>query len=86
MIQRDFDVALATIPTGYGEGYYSGRRYGTTVKRSDDGRRTSLFAEELAGTDKISFNLFKLGPGRLLLKPCEMPESKVIDFVLGYLS
>lgn len=84
MIQKNFETALAAIPSGYGEGHYSGKRYGTTVKRSDDGRRISLFAEELAGTDRISFNLYQLGPGRFSLKPCEMPEAKVIDFVLGY--
>jgi len=84
LIQKDFEIALAAIPTGYGEGHFSGKRYGTTVRRSGDGRRVSLFAEALAGTDKISFNLFQLGPGRVTLKPCEMPEANVIDFVLGY--
>jgi hypothetical protein len=84
LTDSDFDTALAAIPTGYGEGRYAGKRYGVTVKRSGDGRRISLFAEELAGTDKISFNLYRLGPDRSSLKPCEMPAAKVIAFVLGY--
>jgi hypothetical protein len=84
LIERDFETALAAIPVGYSEGHYSGKRYGTSVKRSNDGRRVSLFAEELAGTDRISFNFFQLGPGRFALKPCEMSEAKVVDFVRGF--
>jgi len=80
----DFDDALAAIPDGYSEGDYGGRRYGVTVKRSDDGRRSSLFARELAGTDIVSFNLYRLSGGRAALKPCEMPEAKVRAFVLGF--
>lgn len=84
MTQTDFDIALAAIPTGYGEGVYAGTRYGTTVRRAADGRRMTLFAEQLGGTDRISFNGYGLNAG-FVLKPCEMPAEKVIAFVLGYL-
>ncbi|WP_445945055.1 hypothetical protein [Rhizobium sp. CB3060] len=36
----------------------------------------------LAG-DIVSFNIYRLS-GRLMLKPCEMSSSKVIDFLLGF--
>ena len=42
-----------------------------------------LFAEELGGADRVSFNLYFLDGKPPLLKPCEMPQDKVVDFVLG---
>ncbi|BBB08705.1 hypothetical protein [Sphingopyxis sp. EG6] len=80
----DFEAALEAIPEGYSEGLYLGRRYGVTRQSSDDGKRNSLFARELAGTDFISFNLYRLQAGRTLLKPCEMPEAKVRAFVADF--
>lgn len=78
-----FEAALASIPDGYSEGLYMGQRYGVTVRRSADGSRSSLFARELAGTDVVSFNLYRLG-AEVSLKPCEMPAHKVEAFVLGF--
>jgi len=80
----DFEEALGALPEGYSEGIYEGRRYGVSLRRSDDGRRNSLFARELAGTDVVSFNLYRLGSGNASLKPCEMSAEKVRDFVLGF--
>src|SRR5262245_19442240 len=83
MESAGFEAALAALPEGYSEGIYGGRRYGVSLRRSDDGRRYSLFARELAGTDIVSFNLYRLGSGNASLKPCEMSAEKVRDFVLG---
>ena len=69
---------------GHHRGAFEGRRYAVTVARSADGRRHRLWAEELGGADRVSLNLFLLDGGRALLKPCEMPEAKVVGFVLGY--
>nr|WP_246451669.1 hypothetical protein [Rhizobium paranaense] len=80
---EDFEAALACHPDGYVEGNFRDRRWGSTVTRSLDGRRTWLFAEELGGRDIVSFNIYRLS-GRLTLKPCEMSSSKVIDFLLGF--
>lgn len=82
----DFETALAALPSGYSEGVYQGRRYGVSVRRSDDGRRNSLFARELAGTDIVSFNMYHLRSGNTSLKPCEMSTVKVVDFVRGFRS
>lgn len=84
MDNEDFDAAFGALPEGYSEGVYEGRRYGVSIRRSGDGRRNSLFARELAGTDIVSFNLYRLGSGNVSLKRCEMPAGKVIDVVLGF--
>jgi hypothetical protein len=84
MEDAEFDGALRRLAEGYGEGVYEGRRYGVTVRRSADGRRNSLFARELAGTDIVSFNLYRTASDRALLKPCEMSSDKVVAFVLEF--
>ena len=75
---------LAALPRGYGEGLFEGRRWGVTVKGSEDGRRWWIWGEQLGGPDRVSGNLYVLDGGRALLKPCEMPENKVRAFILGY--
>ncbi len=56
--------ALAAIPSGYGEGVYEGLRYGVTVRKSRDGKRTNLFARALAGGDVVSFKPLPTEVGR----------------------
>jgi hypothetical protein len=84
LLKRNFESALTAIPSGYGEGVYQGLRYGVTVRKSHDGKRTSLFARALPGGDVVSFNLYRLKSGEASLRPCEMPAEKVVAFVLGY--
>ncbi|MGN7294736.1 hypothetical protein [Rhizobium sp. SAFR-030] len=79
-----FEPSLDRIPAGYSEGDFDGRRWKATVKRSADGRRVWLFAEEMAGGDIVSFNFYRLSQQKTALKPCEMSTSKVMAFVLGY--
>jgi hypothetical protein len=83
-LEQNFESALAAMPSGYGEGIYQGLRYGVTVRRSRDAKRTSLFARALAGGDLVSFNLHRLRSGEGVVRPCEMPVEKVVAFVLGY--
>ena len=71
-----------SLPTGGYGGTYQGRRYRITKTQMAAGRSQKLEAEELGGNDYISFNLYRLASGQALLKPCEMPEAKVVDFVL----
>ncbi|WP_343762109.1 MULTISPECIES: hypothetical protein [Sphingomonas] len=82
----EFDAAFRRLPEGYSQGVYEGRRFGLTVRRSEDDRRNSLFARDLAGTDLVSFNLYRLSSGKTSLKPCEMSAEKVVAFVLGFRS
>ncbi|MBY5406357.1 hypothetical protein [Rhizobium leguminosarum] len=85
-VQATFEDALAKLPDGYVDGYFGNRSWGVTVKRSQDGKRTWLYGEELSGSDIVSFNLYRLAEPGLILKPCEMSCAKVIEFVLGFKS
>lgn len=79
-----FLAALDRVPVGYSEGQYDGRRWGVTLDVSADRRRNWLWGEELGGTGRVSFNLYRLAHDRPALRPCEMPVETVIAFVLGY--
>ncbi len=46
------------------------------------GRSHKLVAHERGGSDYISLNLYQTRNSGPLLRPCEMPASKVIAFVL----
>ncbi|TBF45305.1 hypothetical protein ELG87_34940 (plasmid) [Rhizobium leguminosarum] len=83
-IQATFGDALAKLPEGYVDGHFGNRPWGVTVKRSEDGKRTWLYGEELGGTDIVSFNLYHLAGSGPTLKPCEMSSAKVVEFVLGF--
>lgn len=76
---------LAELPIGYSAGFFNSTRYGATIKASPDRKRIWLFAEELGGRNRISFNLYRLRNSEYRLKPCEMPEERVINFVMGYI-
>lgn len=75
--------AFDALPEGGYGGTFQGRRYRITKAVMATGRSQKLQAEELGGNDYISFNLYRLADGAALLKPCEMPESKVVAFILG---
>ncbi|TPP05867.1 hypothetical protein [Rhizobium glycinendophyticum] len=79
-----FERALEHFADGYSQGMFDGSRWGVTVKRSPDHKRIWLYAEDLAGTDIVSFNLYRLEISGTALKPCEMSSDKVVAFVLGY--
>ena len=72
------------LPPGHRDVMFKGRRYGMTVSVSPDGKRRKLYAEERGGNDHISFNLYLMNGKAPLLKPCEMPIEKVIEFVLDF--
>lgn len=78
-----FLAAFDALPLGGYGGTYEGRRYRVNKSAYSSGRSQKLEAEELGGTDYISLNLYRLADGTALLKPCEMPEDKVVAFVLG---
>lgn len=78
-----FLTALAFLPTGYFKAEFDGASYGVTVERLAKGRQVKLYAEALGGSDHVSFNLYLPTSGKVLLKPCEMPEEKLIGFVEG---
>ena len=77
---NDLSALFARLPEGWSEVEYDGRRWGVTRTVHGDGRSESVLAEELGGVDLVSANLYRLD-GRAVLKPCEMPEAKVLDFL-----
>jgi hypothetical protein len=79
---RDFLAAFDALPFGGYGGTYEGRRYRIVKSKFSAARSQKLEAEELGGPDYVSMNLYRLATGEALLKPCEMPEEKVRDFVL----
>ena len=83
IVPAEFLASLSALPDGYVEGSANDRRYGVTLTRSPDGRRQWLYAGQLGGEDRISFNIYLLGNGPAL-RPCEMPVEKVISFVASF--
>jgi hypothetical protein len=84
MNHTEFYTKLLTLPNGAYDVHYLGKRYLLRKERLLDGKLFKIYAEELGGNDIISGNYYttiKKG----LLKPCEMSEKKVIDFVLNML-
>lgn len=73
--------AFDALPFGTFTGTSHGRRYVVVKSGFSGGASQQLVAEELGGTDYISLNLYRTRSGALL-RPCEMPEAKVIGFVL----
>ena len=58
------------------------KRYLLRKETRLEGKLIKLYAEELGGNDFISLNYYPyLQNG--LLKPCEMPQEKVIQFVMS---
>jgi hypothetical protein len=77
-----FIAAFDALPAGTFRARFEDRPYIVTKSALSKGKAQKLVAEELGGTDYISLNLYRLTSGPLL-KPCEMPDEKVIAFVLG---
>lgn len=71
---------IKNIPNGYSEGKYNSRRYGVTKAIFNNGNSFKIYGEELGGKDFISLNYY-ITKDNNLLKPCEMPEQKVVDFL-----
>ena len=75
-----FAEKLAHLPVGTFRGTAHGKDWVVTRSLVAGGKGEKLVAEALDGSDYISLNLYHLGSGDQL-KPCEMPEAKVLEFV-----
>lgn len=74
---------IQELPLGYSEVYYEQRKYGVTKSVFNQGKSYKIYAEELGGSNFISLNYY-CTKEREILKPCEMPEEKVSDFIKNY--
>tara|TARA_Y100001001_G_scaffold158789_1_gene178796 strand:+ start:110 stop:469 length:360 start_codon:yes stop_codon:yes gene_type:complete len=78
---RDLALLLERLPEDYSEVSYRGRRYAMTRRTFNRGRSLKVFARELGGNDVVSLNGYLTARG-WQLKPCEMSEHKVLDFLV----
>ena len=77
-----FHTRLLKLPNGSYDVFYNERRYLLSKETKLKGSLIKLYAKELGDNDFISLNYYSnIGEG--LLKPCEMPKEKVIDFILN---
>ncbi len=74
---------ISKIPLGVSEIWLNDKKYLVTRKDFNKGKSTKVFAQELGGKDFVSFNFYLTSQGAQL-KPCEMPEQKVLDFINLY--
>jgi len=74
---------IQSIPKGYSTAIYRQKKYGVTRTNFNKGKSIKIFAQELGGTDFISFNYYSTVTSKSL-RPCEMPSEKVIDFLLNF--
>ncbi len=81
MNETEFYVRLLALPNGANNVLYNNKRYLLRKETLIEGKLIKVYAEELGGNDIVSGNYYptmKHG----MLKPCEMSDKKVIDFVL----
>lgn len=82
MNETVFYKYLCLLPNGANDVTYKNRRYLLRKEALLDGRLIKIYAEELGGNDMVSGNYYVTVKGGML-KPCEMSDAKVIDFVLN---
>jgi peptide-methionine (S)-S-oxide reductase len=76
-----FHIKLTELKNGSYDVFYKDTRYLLSKETHLNGKLIKLYAKELGANDFVSLNYYgEIGEG--LLKPCEMPKEKVIDFVL----
>jgi len=77
-----FHTKLLELEEGSYDVFYQEKRYLLSKQTQLKGKLIKLYAKELGDNDFISLNYYtNIGDG--LLKPCEMLEEKVMDFVLN---
>jgi hypothetical protein len=81
MNNTEFHTRLQTLPNGASYVKYHDKKYLLRKETLLDGKLIKIYAEELGGNDIVSGNYYTtIKEGTL--KPCEMSDTKVIDFVL----
>ncbi len=85
MNETEFYTKLLALPNGANNVRYLGKRYLLRKETLLEGKLIKVYAEELGGNDIVSGNYYPTMKGGML-KPCEMSDKKVIDFVLHAVS
>lgn len=81
MNDTEFYTKLLALPNGAHDVRYLRKRYLLRKETLLGGKLLKVYAEELGGNDIVSGNYYPTMKGGML-KPCEMSDKKVIDFVL----
>ncbi len=76
-----FHERLLSFEDGAYDVIYDEVRYLFRKETHLNGKLIKVYAEELGNTNFISLNYYP-NTANGLLKPCEMPDEKVIDFIL----
>jgi len=81
MNETAFYTTLLSLPNGSYHVLYKEKKYLLTKATLLNGKLIKIYAERLDQIDVVSGNYYPTLKGGLL-KPCEMSDEKVIDFVL----
>ena len=81
MNKTEFYKKLLALPNGATDVSYKNKRYLLLKETLLDGKLIKIYAEKLGEHDVVSGNYYPTMKGGML-KPCEMSDAKVIDFVL----
>ncbi len=82
MNETEFYIRLLALPDGANDVLYLGKRYLLRKETLLNGKLIKIYAEELGANNIVSGNYYpSIKNG--MLKPCEMSDRKVIDFVLN---
>ena len=84
MNQTEFYTKLLALPNGANDVFYQEKRYLLQKQTLLNEKLIKIYAKELGGNDIVSGNYYSTMKGGML-KPCEMSDAKVIDFVLNAL-
>ena len=81
-LKKLFHRKVLALEDGSYDVFYYDKRYLFSKQTELNGKLIKLYAKELGDNDFISLNYYPLiGDG--LLRRCEMPEKKVMEFVLS---
>ena len=79
--KNKFHLKILSLDNGSYDVIYKEKRYLLSKETLLNGKLIKLYAKELGDNNFISLNYYPyIQDG--LLKPCEMPKEKVIEFVL----
>ena len=81
MNETEFYINLLALPDGASYIRYLDRRYLLRKETLLGGKLLKIYAEELGGNNIVSGNYYTTMKGGML-KPCEMSDKKVIDFIV----
>ncbi|MDF1884236.1 hypothetical protein JHD49_09810 [Sulfurimonas sp. SAG-AH-194-C21] len=81
-LKKLFHTKVLALKDGSYDVFYYDKHYLLSKQTLLGSKLIKLYAQELGGSGFISLNYYPyIGSG--LLRPCEMPEKKVIDFILS---